>query len=250
MVEEEGDDGNKMKRKTKIISVAIAILFLVALFTPLLPMTLLGVGQMFDFIPNTTLYQKSESYLEEKYSKKFKINYLNETSISGTYYGTAKEVENGIMFHLVGFNQYGKIHIQDDYELQTLVDPIINSIFENEKIKYEVEFGYPQMLSGNYNVDKDWGQVVKQRNEKEVELDIYFYRNKSEYDSKEIIKKLIQLRKRIEKENFGILNLVIVYVDTDLINEEYLSKPKEKRLENALYICSFLEDTSQLECKK
>lgn len=193
-----------MKLIIKLLIVLVPILlFLIIKYSPLILVYLFAEKAE----KQSNLIQSTESFLEERYNKKFKVLTIGPTNLYGRYEGRVMSQEK-IYFNVYEEKMKDGLDIQNDYYLKlwgaTLLEKFLQS---NEGVIYELEFGSPDPWLDRREVNY-WDEVFIS-NPKDISLNLNIFSEK----------RLSQMQVYSLIQEFQRKNISSLYIYLNLLNK-------------------------------
>ncbi|MDO3408466.1 hypothetical protein QWJ34_01660 [Saccharibacillus sp. CPCC 101409] len=205
----------------------------------------LGESQGVSLNAKGTLESMTERQLEDKYGRSFTLQMLDETQVgaryesilsqtdapqsgTGTRSGDAGDhLRQTLFFHAAGFKVGQYFRIQDDYELQRLVRPIVEEeMGAASDMLYDLTYASPDLFTHIDEINTDWNELLKNRARSDLKINLVFYAKV--VPKYELAEKLNRVQRRLENEHLGIGKLRVYRVDEPDFDEKLLTTPSGK----------------------
>ncbi|MCQ4086604.1 hypothetical protein [Saccharibacillus sp. JS10] len=218
----------KLKLWTFVLLIAI---FLIAIAAKPAVLEALGIGQSRPTITDASLAKLTEQQMNDKYGATFQVHSLTETQVGARFQTVISEktLSNQsppFFFHAAAFKVADYFRIQDDYELQRLVRPIVDDVMGSDiEFIYDLTYASPSLFTHIDNINMDWNQLLKNREREHIELELSMYAPMvSRYD---LAQKFTTLKKRLQQEHLSFAGLHMYRVDAANFDTKLLTMKRK-----------------------
>lgn len=191
----------------------------------------LGIGDNGGRISNTALADMMERETNQKYGGTFTVHALNETQVGARFESVLSEQtetdgEPDFFFHAAAFKVADYFRIQDDYELQKLVRPIVEDVMGSDaELIYDLTYASPDLFSHIDVIDMDWNKLLQNREREQIQVNLSFYA--SFVPTYDLADKLRELEKRLKQEHLRVAGLRMYRVDPKDLNHRLLTMDRQ-----------------------
>lgn len=190
-----------------------------------------GTGDNGGPISSTALADLTERETNKKYYGRFMVHALNETQVGERVESILSERtdshgEQDLFFHAAAFKVADYFRIQDDYELQKLVRPIVEEVMGGDaELIYDLTYASPDLFSHIDRIDMDWNKLLQNREREQIQVDLSFYASfVPKYD---LADKLRELEDRLKQEHLRVAGLRMYRVDRNDLDHRLLTMDRD-----------------------
>jgi len=163
--------------------------------------------------------ERVEHYLEEKYGEDFNVQ-------TGAEW-IARSEQTRTVLHIADTWTRGNNRLQDDYELQRLVQPIVKKILGDQKFVYDIQYANTDFYKLYWAGKNEQTMLLSDRANRDVSLDIHFYDD--DPNVPEYLARFEKLASELRIEHFDIANLSVSKVKQEYLQDSFLMLSNEER---------------------
>lgn len=216
-----------MKLKLWTFALLLVVGVSTAIFAKPAVLRTLGIGDNEEQISNTALADMTERETNQKYGGTFTVHALKETQVGARFESilserTDSDGEHDLFFHAAAFKVADYFCIQDDYELQKLVRPIVEDVMGGDaELMYDLTYASPDLFSHIDRIDMDWNKLLQNREREQIQVNFSFYASfVPKYD---LADKLRELEARLNQEHLRVAGLRMYRVDQQDLDHRLLT---------------------------